>query len=52
MSKAAILNLYTVPESGFAMVITTNGSSLVRDHRVGVMALNMMRTLFPLFADQ
>lgn len=50
MSKAAILNLYTEPDSGFAMVITTNGGSLVRDHRVGVMALNMMRTLYPMFA--
>lgn len=52
MSKAAILNLYTVPESGFAMVITSNGGSLVRDHRVGAMALNMMRTLYPEFVGQ
>lgn len=48
MSQGAILNVYFEPQSQFVFVLLTNGSSMQRDHRVGLLALQLFRLLYPM----
>lgn len=52
MGKNAIQNVYFDPETQFVFVLLTNGCSLKRDNRVGVLALNMFRYLYPIFTEE
>lgn len=50
MSGGAILNVYFEPDSQFAFVLFSNGGSMVRQNRVGVLARNLINYLYPIYA--
>ncbi len=52
MTGGASNNVFFDPETQFIMVITSNGNSQVRDHGTIVMAQNMLRYTYPLFAGE
>lgn len=52
MLGGASNNVFFEPKSGFVMVITNNGSSQKRDHGTIILAQNMLRYTYPLFAGQ
>lgn len=50
MTDTGIVSAYFDPDTQFAFVLLNNGSSRVREDRVGVMARNMLSYLYPIFA--
>lgn len=52
MASGASTNVFFEPESGFVMVLANNGSSQKRDHGTIILAQNMLRYTYPLFAGQ
>lgn len=50
MTDVGIVNAYYDPDTQFAFVLLNNGSSRVREDRVGVMARNMLSYLYPIFS--
>lgn len=52
MTDVGIVNAYFDPDTQFAFVLLNNGSSRVREDRVGVMARKMLSYLYPIFAGQ
>ena len=51
LGSGAILNVYFEPESEFVFVLMSNGGSMVRQNRVGVLAHNLINYLYPLFGQ-
>lgn len=52
MTGGASNNVFFDPETQFIVVVTTNGTSQVRDHGTIVMAQNMLRYTYPIFAGR
>ena len=50
MLGGASNNVFFEPETGFVLVVTNNGSSQSRDHGIIILAQNMLRYTYPLFA--
>lgn len=49
--EGMIVNTYFEPESGFALTLLTNGSSMARRKLVGVLARNLVNHLYPRFTE-
>lgn len=49
--EGMIVNTYFEPDSGFVITILTNGSSMAKNNRVGILARKLITALYPVFVQ-